>query len=147
MSWPASTPTRFEMDIQPGTAGAPAVLFLKASPLSPRIDHTRVLGYLGRIVGLDVGTDSGNLADPSSFSTTFTVVLEPLMFGVLPRTAIPAVIAILILCVSVWFFKPFLIKGFESVIRRVDAEEAENTATDAATGTGTAEAKDKTKDE
>lgn len=74
-------PTKFEMEVLPDLESVDAVIVhLSGSLLSPRLPRQP---FKPTPIG-----DSPIVND--EFSTTFALVIEPLILGVLPKTAVPA---------------------------------------------------------
>jgi len=80
-------PTKFEMEVLPDLESVDAVIVhLSGSLLSPRFPRQPFKP-----------TPSGDSPIANEeFPTTFALVIEPLILGVLPQTAIPALVWILV---------------------------------------------------
>ncbi|GMK56580.1 hypothetical protein CspeluHIS016_0304200 [Cutaneotrichosporon spelunceum] len=104
ISWPASTPTRFQLTPLAHPDGA--VFHVNASALSPRVPYFNPEGKRD-----------------SDFETTFHILVEPLLLGVVPRTAVSAVGAIVVCVgVAVLVASRFL-RALQGFVRRIDEEE------------------------
>ncbi|CAK9783261.1 hypothetical protein CC85DRAFT_299043 [Cutaneotrichosporon oleaginosum] len=103
ISWPASTPTRFT--ITPHGHADGAVFHVRASALAPRVPYFNPEG----------------LAD-SDFETTFHILVEPLLLGVLPRTAVSAFGAIAVCVAIAAFLAPRFLAGLHGLVRHLDEE-------------------------
>lgn len=100
ISWPASTPTRFKLD--PYSMEGETVFHVSAASLSPKVPY--------------VGVEEG-------FETTFHVLVEPLLGGFLPRTAVSAVIAIVALVGTAAMVAPKAIRGMVGLVAWVERDE------------------------
>lgn len=82
------------------------VLHITSAELSPRIPS---LGYF---------------AEPSSteqgYHTTFTLIIEPLILGVLPQTAIPAVFWIILFALGSAMTVPYIRRSMEYLVNTVN---------------------------
>lgn len=95
LSWPASMPTRFGLNVYPWSGQAEAavgsshgaLLHITAQALSPRIRH-HLLHRLGFAV------KPAEVRPDEEFDTTFHLLVEPLYLGVLPATAVSAIAGI-----------------------------------------------------
>jgi hypothetical protein len=63
-----------------------------------------------------------NLSD-SEFETAFHILVEPLLLGVLPRTAVSAVGAIAVCVALAALLAPQFLAGVQGLVRRLDAEK------------------------
>ncbi|ORY34624.1 hypothetical protein BCR39DRAFT_585592 [Naematelia encephala] len=110
MSWPASQPTKFQLDLVPNPDPNLMQAFLRiaAKPLSPTMPHPL----------LDDWYPARAKPDARSFEkleTTFQLVLEPLVFGFLPRTAVPTVLMIVVSLLGSSMAVPSIIRVIESL--------------------------------
>lgn len=119
------SPTIFEIDLHPAPTGYPdrtALLHVLARRLSPRFPHPlldRFQPYLPSVEPPDGEHDAG-----SSFTTTFHLVIEPLIFGVLPRTALPTLLCIIVFVFGAAVMVPAIIRWLESAVS-IDREKAD----------------------
>lgn len=126
------SPTLFDLDILPlplqtgfvnqGDSITPnqaALLVISARPLSPTIFHPSppniLLQYLAGALRPTIYAPRESVSGQgnASWMTTFQVVLEPLILGVLPSTAVPAVWLLLIFGVGAAMCVPFIIRTLE----------------------------------
>lgn len=116
------------MDIS-ATTDDRAILHVSARPLSPRFPHPLLATLYARLpqsvrAVLPAPPVTTSL-DNAEWSTTYHVVLEPLVLGVLPKTAVPAVWAILVFVLGAALVVPSLIRALEKGRGRALATEAE----------------------
>ncbi|TYJ55074.1 hypothetical protein B9479_004211 [Cryptococcus floricola] len=123
-SWPASSPTRIQI-LPPHS---PGFLLIHASPLSPRFPyHPPLSQYLPSFLQ-PLFTFLPRATQPvpaerkldTEFETPLHLTLEPLLLGVLPYTALPAVGLILVVVVVAGLGVPYVIKGLEGAGNWVD---------------------------
>jgi hypothetical protein len=53
--------------------------------------------------------------DSAIFNTTFNLILEPLIFGIIPKSVIPTIYLILIFAGSAALVVPYIIKFLEGI--------------------------------
>jgi hypothetical protein len=132
------------MEVYPADEGKGALLHVRARPLSPRIrqpwhlldrldffnllDHADLVleNPIVKRLGLAASREKAEevLAD-DEFETPFHVILEPLVLGVLPRTAVPAVLAILVMLVGAGLAAPRVAAALERLAVQVKVEKEE----------------------
>lgn len=59
------------------------------------------------------------------FETTFHILVEPLLLGVLPQTAVSAVVAIVVCVAAAALVAPRFLAALHSLVRRLDEEEGD----------------------
>lgn len=148
LSWPGSvsastsllmikltwqSPTRFDLSLRPLNSTIPgdhsALLLISASPLSVPIPISPirhpVLSHLASLLhpAPDASRGLAKIADigTEEWETTFHLVFEPLILGVLPRTAIPAVLLILVFGGGAACCVPSIIRLLERTHRGAEA--------------------------
>lgn len=94
-------------------SGYPILIHITSSQLSPRFP---------RYPFLESATDNGAgvKVTEGDYSTPFTITLEPLLFGVLPQTAVPALGYILLFGLGAAGTVPFIRGRIENVYANVE---------------------------
>ncbi|WVQ77541.1 hypothetical protein IAR50_007228 [Cryptococcus sp. DSM 104548] len=112
-SWPGSYPTRIQI-LPPHS---PGFLLIRASPLSPRFPRHPCLPLTQYLPSFLQSLFTRPIpAVPkldTEFETLLHLTLEPLVLGVLPWTAIPAVGMVLVFTVVAGLGVPYVIRGLE----------------------------------
>lgn len=65
----------------------------------------------------------GSKLSDDEFETTFHLVLEPLLLGVIPQTAWSAIAAIVVMVSLAIVAVPYVLRALDRVIAQVDKEE------------------------
>lgn len=94
--WPASTPTRFDLEIvDPSTIATKDMIEQRSS--------SQVL------IRVTATPDIVPFRELDAFVTTFELILDPLLFGVLPRTIVyPAILIVVVALFAVRVLQPML---------------------------------------
>ena len=121
------SPTKFDLSLHPlhtvkeGQSNtAQLILHIKAKPLSRAIPpYTPPLPILDKLATIlrpihPPHSNEGN-QDEEEWYTSFHLVIEPLILGIVPRTAIPAIILILVFGISAGCCVPAIIRFIEGV--------------------------------
>ncbi|WVR07955.1 hypothetical protein IAU60_004998 [Kwoniella sp. DSM 27419] len=121
-SWPGSYPARIA--IEPPTASSHLVI--RGSALSPRMYHpllTRLPPSLRRILPKPIPLRSTTFTTDQAFSTPIHLLLEPLILGVIPQTAMPAIGAILAVVLLAALAIPSVFRTLHSLVNAVDDDK------------------------
>ena len=101
------SPTIFNLDVY-STSERQATLHIVTRPLSPRFPHPLLNNFTGQLA-----ESLGHQNKSQEFTTTFHLVLEPLILSLLPLTAIPTILLILLFALGSAFTVPTLIHLIE----------------------------------
>lgn len=116
-SWPGSSPTKITLS----PPLSPGYFTLHAAALSPRFPHhppvLPYIPYMNHLTSfisslLTIPPPKPKLSD-DQFHTPLHLTLEPLLFGFLPYTALPAVGLIILFVTVAGMGVPYVIRGLE----------------------------------
>ncbi|WVO14994.1 hypothetical protein L204_102637 [Cryptococcus depauperatus] len=109
-SWPGSSPTRVTLQ----SPMSPGYFVIRAALLSPRFPHYPHLFELfpSSVSHIFAGRRE-LIKNDKRFETPLNLTLEPLLFNVLPWTALPAVVTIVLFITGAWIVLPYFIQGLE----------------------------------
>ncbi|WVF68375.1 hypothetical protein IAT40_003140 [Kwoniella sp. CBS 6097] len=122
-SWPGSHPARIALS-DPTDEG----FFIKGSPLSPRMPHPLLLHLPTSLQILFTPTSSkappasalspapDAASEKEAFSTPVILVLEPLVLGIIPQTAVPTIGVILLVVFSSGLLVPRVVGLIERLV-------------------------------
>ncbi|GFZ49774.1 hypothetical protein JCM24511_07177 [Saitozyma sp. JCM 24511] len=140
VSWPGSAPTKWDLAITPSSPRT-AILHLTAAPLSPPFPHpllSQLNAYLPsylRTIGARPVDREGSETETTmqratkskiKWETKAHILLEPLILGVIPSTAVPAVGWIIVLVFGAGLVVPSLITWLEAAKRAAQVLESDN---------------------
>jgi hypothetical protein len=107
-----------ERDSKESTART--LLHIRAKALSPRMPHPLLARF---------GWTPPTLTD-ADFETPFHLVLEPLILGIVPRTTVSAIGAVVVMVLAAVACVPFAIRFVEGWAARVKEEEQKEMKTE-----------------
>ncbi|WVW87042.1 hypothetical protein I302_109098 [Kwoniella bestiolae CBS 10118] len=131
VSWPGSYPTR--ISITPPDSSLH--ISISGTPLSPRMPHP-LLSYLpSPLKPIFSSTQAQSQSQPHSiqinreegFITPISIILEPLILGMIPRTAIPTVYLILLGILIAGLSLPRAFRLIEYLINQFNDDELRGT--------------------
>ncbi|OXM79930.1 hypothetical protein C364_02229 [Cryptococcus neoformans Bt63] len=126
-SWPGSSPTKITLS----PPLSPGYFTLHAAALSPRFPHhppvLPYIPYMNHLTSfisslLTIPPPKPKLSD-DQFHTPLHLTLEPLLFGFLPYTALPAVGLIILFVTVAGMGVPYVIRGLEWAGNWAQAED------------------------
>jgi hypothetical protein len=130
-------PTKWDLTISP-LSPRTAILQITAAPLSPRFPHPLLSqvndylpSYLSLVGALPVDREGSETktkwetTTKSQWETKAHILLEPLILGVIPSTAVPAVGWMIVLVFGAGMVVPRLITWLE-VAKRADQAECDS---------------------
>ncbi|QRV73546.1 hypothetical protein RhiJN_01560 [Ceratobasidium sp. AG-Ba] len=131
ISWPASTPADFDIQIYTPAQLSQFLLSRVSTNTTVLISSTKTCIMYARIRARDAGVKAPKyrtwhlfsplVPSPWQHSTvTFHLILDPLLFGFIPQSAMPVIWIILALVVVGAYVSKYLITYLESVAMRVD---------------------------
>ncbi|CAD6571539.1 MAG: hypothetical protein TREMPRED_000309 [Tremellales sp. Tagirdzhanova-0007] len=101
------SPTIFDLVVY-SRSERQAALHISARPLSPRFPHPLLHNFTGQLT-----KPLGPSNTSREFTTNFHIVLEPLILSILPSTAIPTILLILLFALGSALTVPTLIRLIE----------------------------------
>ncbi|KAK8849782.1 hypothetical protein IAR55_005118 [Kwoniella newhampshirensis] len=118
-SWPGSSPTRIRFS----NAFSPGYFVIHSSPLSPHFPHPLLNDLKSRYLSSSASSPTSKIKD--DFSTSVHLTLEPLLLGVIPRTALPAMGLMILFALGAGACVPSFIRTIEIAIDWADQQEGE----------------------
>lgn len=107
------SPTKFNLALHPNPQADSIergpIIHVTSSELSPRIPSLGIFGTPSKI--------------QEGYHTTFTLVIEPLILGFLPKTAIPAVFWIITFALGAGITVPYIRRRIENLVNTVGMDE------------------------
>ncbi|KAK6908570.1 hypothetical protein I204_06549 [Kwoniella mangroviensis CBS 8886] len=103
ISWPGSSPTKIKI-IPPDESFQFSII---GSSLSPRMYHPLIFHDLP-------------YKPADQFRTPISILLEPLILGVIPRTALPTIYTILLAVVITGWHIPHILRLIENIINKLN---------------------------
>ncbi|WWC92674.1 uncharacterized protein L201_007633 [Kwoniella dendrophila CBS 6074] len=115
-SWPGSSPTRIKIN----PPNSSYQFSIESSALSPRMSHHLLRDFMNKYANLEIkDVNQANRESSSlSFDTPITITLEPLILGIIPKTALPTIIIIILSVILVGLNVTRIIRIIELAINQ-----------------------------
>ncbi|WRT69824.1 uncharacterized protein IL334_006815 [Kwoniella shivajii] len=106
-SYPGSSPVKLKM-IEPNSKFQ---FSITGQALSPRMNHSFLQQYIVKYLPTD--TDPTKVDRLEDFDTVISIVLEPLILGIIPQTALPTIAIVLVFVLGAGTILPYVIISIE----------------------------------